>query len=39
LQFAGQRRLGWQDQMAADLRAALAALTITPADVLAGDHQ
>jgi hypothetical protein len=28
LQFAGQRRFGWQDQMAADLRTALAGLIV-----------
>jgi hypothetical protein len=38
LQFAGQRRFGWQDQMAADLRAALARLAVTPGEVLAGDY-
>jgi hypothetical protein len=38
LQFAGQRRFGWQDQMAADLRAVLARLTVTPGDVLSGTY-
>jgi hypothetical protein len=38
LQFAGQRRFGWQDQMAADLRAALGALGPGPGDVLAGEY-
>jgi hypothetical protein len=36
LQFAGQRRFGWQDDMAADLRAALGQLAITPGEALAG---
>ncbi len=38
LQFAGQRRFRWQDQMAADLRAALAGLRIAAGDVLAGEY-
>jgi hypothetical protein len=39
LQFAGQRRFpDWQDTMAAELRAALAALRIGPGEVLAGAH-
>jgi hypothetical protein len=36
LQFAGQRRFGWQDEMAAELRDALAGLTVCPGDVLFG---
>src|SRR5438309_2144305 len=38
LQFAGQRRFGWQDRMATDLQAALARLTLTPGDVLSGTY-
>jgi hypothetical protein len=38
LQFGGQRRFAWQDQMAADLRQALAGLPITPGTVLAGTY-
>jgi hypothetical protein len=38
LQFGGQRRFGWQDQMAADLHAALAGLKIPQAGVLAGEY-
>ena len=38
LQFGGQRRFGWQDQMAADLRAALARLAVAVGDVLAGEY-
>jgi hypothetical protein len=38
LQFAGQRRFNWQDQMAAELRAALVRLTVAARDVLAGDY-
>jgi len=38
LQFAGQRRFGWQDEMAADLRDALAGLTVSPGDVLSGTY-
>jgi hypothetical protein len=38
LQFGGQRRFAWQDQMAADLRAALAGLTVATGDVLAGEY-
>ena len=36
LQFGGQRRFGWQDQMAAGLQAALAGLAVSPGDVLSG---
>ena len=36
LQFEGQRQFGWQDQMAADLKAALAQLAIAPGEALAG---
>jgi hypothetical protein len=36
LQFAGQRRFGWQDEMAADLRDALAGLAVAPGEVLSG---
>jgi len=36
LQFAGQRRFGWQDEMAADLRDALAGLAVFPGEVLSG---
>jgi hypothetical protein len=38
LQFAGQRRFSWQDQMAADLRTALADLAAGPGDVLSGTY-
>jgi hypothetical protein len=38
LQFGGQRRFAWQDEMAADLRQALAGLPITPGTVLAGTY-
>lgn len=38
LQFGGQRRFGWQDQMAADLQAALAGLAASPGDVLSGTY-
>jgi hypothetical protein len=38
LQFGGQRRFALQDQMAADLRAALAWLTVAAGDVLAGEY-
>jgi hypothetical protein len=38
LQFAGQRRFRWQDQMAADPRTALAGLPIAVGDVLAGEY-
>lgn len=38
LQFAGQRRFGWQDEMAAELRDALAGLTVSPGDVLSGTY-
>lgn len=38
LQFAGQRRFTWQDQMAAELRAGLADLQIAPSEVLAGTY-
>jgi hypothetical protein len=38
LQFGGQRRFPWQDQMAADLRAALAGLSVAAGDVLAGEY-
>jgi len=36
LHFAGQRRFGWQDEMAADLRDALAGLAVSPGEVLSG---
>jgi hypothetical protein len=36
LQFEGQRQFSWQDQMAADLKAALAQLAIAPGEPLAG---
>ena len=36
LQFAGQRRFGWQDEMVTDLRDALAGLAVSPSDVLSG---
>jgi hypothetical protein len=36
LQFSGQRRFSWQDEMAAELRDALAGLAVTPSDVLSG---
>jgi hypothetical protein len=38
LQFDGQRRFPWQTKMAADLRQALATLTVTPGDALAGTY-
>ena len=38
LQFAGQRRFGWQDEMTADLRDALAGLAVSPGDVLSGTY-
>jgi hypothetical protein len=38
LQFAGQRRFGWQDEMAAELRDALAGLAVSPGDVLSGTY-
>lgn len=38
LQFGGQRRFAWQDQMAVDLRRALAGLAVAPGDVLAGTY-
>jgi hypothetical protein len=38
LQFAGQRRFGWQDEMAAGLRDALAGLVVSPGDVLSGTY-
>jgi len=38
LQFAGQRRFGWQDEMAAGLRDALAGLAVSPGDVLSGTY-
>lgn len=38
LQFAGQRRFRWQDQMAADLHAALAQLAVMPGETLAGTY-
>jgi hypothetical protein len=38
LQFGGQRRFCWQNQMAADLRTALARLAISPDDVLSGTY-
>src|SRR5262245_51391067 len=38
LQFAGQRRFEWQDQMAAGLRDALAGLAVAAGDVLAGEY-
>jgi hypothetical protein len=38
LQFAGQRRFGWQEQMAADLRAALGGLAAGPGEVLTGEY-
>jgi hypothetical protein len=38
LQFAGQRRFGWQDEMTADLRDALAGLAVSPSDVLSGTY-
>jgi hypothetical protein len=38
LQFAGQRRFGWQDEMAAELRDALAGLAATPSDMLSGTY-
>ena len=36
VQFAGQRRFGWQDEMAADLRDALAGFAVSPGEVLSG---
>src|SRR5687767_5292812 len=39
LQFAGQRQFPWQDQLAVDLRAALAGLAITPGKPFAGRYQ
>lgn len=38
LQFAGDRRFGWQDEMATELRDALAGLTVSPSDVLSGTY-
>jgi hypothetical protein len=38
LQFAGQRRFGWQDEMAAELRDALAGLAVSPGDMLAATY-
>lgn len=38
LQFAGQRRFAWQDEMAAELRDALAGLAVSPGDVLSGRY-
>lgn len=38
LQFAGQRRFGWQDEMSAELRDALAGLAVSPDDVLCGTY-
>ena len=38
LQFAGQRRFGWQDEMAAELRDALAGLAATSGDMLSGTY-
>jgi len=39
LQFAGQRQFRWQDQLAVDLRAALAGLAIMPSKSFAGLYQ
>ena len=39
LQFAGQRRFPWQEQMALELRAALGELAIAPGQALAGVYQ
>lgn len=39
LQFGGQRRFGWQDAMAAELRQELARLPAAPGAVLAGRYQ
>jgi hypothetical protein len=38
LQFGGQRRFGWQDAMAAELRQALGRLPAAPGAVLAGRY-
>lgn len=38
LQFETDRKLPWQDQMAAELRTALAALVIAPGEALAGAY-
>jgi hypothetical protein len=38
LQFEGQRRFGWQDAMAAELKTALAAITVSPGQSLAGTY-
>jgi hypothetical protein len=38
LQFEGQRRYGWQDQMAAELRTALRGLNLGPGSSLAGTY-
>ena len=37
-QFEGQRRFAWQDAMAAELKAALAAITVSPGQSLAGTY-
>lgn len=39
LQFEGQRQFKWQDQMAADLKAAFAELAIAPGQALAGVYK
>jgi hypothetical protein len=38
LQFGGQRRFRWQDQMASDLRSALTRLAVRTSDVIAGEY-
>ncbi|HET9895667.1 MAG TPA: hypothetical protein VFQ44_12130 [Streptosporangiaceae bacterium] len=38
LQFGGQRKYPWQDQMAVELRSALVRLTVSGTSVIAGDY-
>jgi hypothetical protein len=38
LQFGGERRFAWQEEMAADLRKALAGVPASPGAVLAGRY-
>lgn len=38
MQFEGQRRFPWQNEMAADLQQALAGLPVAPGEVLAGTY-
>lgn len=38
LQFEGQRRFPWQDEMAAELKATIATLTIEPGETVSGTY-